>query len=189
MNSGLSGACTASNWSSGVTSAPSALTQGAPNGGDNTAYINTLRSNLAVTLNSFTATEAEDHVLVAWETVSELDNLGFNLYRSTDEGVMGERLNEELIPSQAPGSGQGFRYEWADYGVSAGVSYYYWLEDVDFAGNTTLHGPVSLFYNPSPTALTLDALSASPSQTDNRGGATALLLAGLAGIALLRRRR
>ena len=37
---------------------------------------------LAVALASFLAETQADHILVTWETVSELDNAGFNLYRS-----------------------------------------------------------------------------------------------------------
>ena len=39
-------------------------------------------SALAVTLASFAAQGETDRVVVTWETVSELDNAGFNLYRS-----------------------------------------------------------------------------------------------------------
>ena len=46
-------------------------------------------SLLAVTLASFTAESQAGHVLVAWETLSEMDTAGFNLYRSLSEG--GER--------------------------------------------------------------------------------------------------
>ena len=41
---------------------------------------------------------------VEWETVTEIDNLGFNLYRADAPDGPYVKLNEELIPSQAPGS-------------------------------------------------------------------------------------
>jgi len=34
-------------------------------------------------------------------------------------------------------------YEYTDYDVINGVTYRYKLEDVDYRGNTELHGPVS----------------------------------------------
>ncbi|MEZ4770751.1 MAG: choice-of-anchor K domain-containing protein [Caldilineales bacterium] len=62
---------------------------------------------LAITLASFEASGQTDRIVVSWETVSELHNAGFNLYRSLNSYEAGERLNAELIPSQAPGSAQG----------------------------------------------------------------------------------
>jgi len=63
---------------------------------------------LAVTLASFDAAQQGDAVVVAWETVSELDNQSFNLYRAARAG--GARVLLASIPSQAPGSTQGFAY-------------------------------------------------------------------------------
>ncbi|HSN75970.1 MAG TPA: hypothetical protein VL334_12920, partial [Anaerolineae bacterium] len=70
---------------------------------------------LAVTLASFTAQGGADRVLVAWETVSELDNAGFNLYRSA--GATGTLTLVASAPSQAPGSAQGFAYSFEDLDV------------------------------------------------------------------------
>jgi hypothetical protein len=97
----------------------------------------------AVTLASFSATAAPGKVLLNWETAMELDNGGFNLYRSdTPEGEY-IRLNGELIPSQAPGSLEGAVYSWEDREVELGHTYYYKLEAVDIHGVSTLYGPVS----------------------------------------------
>ncbi|QLQ06883.1 MAG: hypothetical protein HZY76_13105 [Anaerolineae bacterium] len=53
---------------------------------------------MAVTLAGFDATAQPDHVLLAWETASELDNLGFNLYRglSPDEPDLRQRCADSL---------------------------------------------------------------------------------------------
>jgi hypothetical protein len=37
----------------------------------------------------------------------------------------------------------GASYQFADESAAPGVTYYYWLEDVDTYGSATLHGPVS----------------------------------------------
>lgn len=116
---------------------------------------------LAVSLASFTATPGEDSILLEWETVLEIDNLGFNVWRSNSPDAPTTLLNEELIPSQAPGSGQGFAYSWQDNDVEAGTTYYYWLEDIDSGGVTTLHGPVSATAN-DPTAVGVASLSTEP---------------------------
>lgn len=108
----------------------------------------------AVTLASFTATPGEGHVLLEWGTASEIDNIGFNLYRSTDPDEGYIPLNETLIPSQAPGSMLGAYYAYADSAVEAGLIYYYKLEDMDAHGVATRHGPVSATPGPPsvPTA-------------------------------------
>ena len=83
-----------------------------------------------------------DHVLVAWETISETDNAGFNLYRA--ESASGPQTLLAYVPAQAPGSTQGFAYTYDDLPVQPGQTYWYWLEDVSLNGATELHGPVSV---------------------------------------------
>ena len=78
-----------------------------------------------------------------WETATELDNRGFNLYRSETAAGPGLQLNDSLIPPQNPGGMFGAVYTWLDKDVPAGVTYYYWLEDVDVHGIATRYGPVS----------------------------------------------
>jgi subtilisin family serine protease len=83
-------------------------------------------------------------IRVEWETVSEVDSLGFNLYRAEAPDGPRTQLNEGLIPSQVPpGSPEGAAYQFMDGSVRPGVTYYYWLEDVDVYGLGTYHGPVS----------------------------------------------
>jgi hypothetical protein len=97
----------------------------------------------AVTLASFTAMPHAGAIRLDWETASELDNLGFNLYRSDHAAGPYTQLNEVLIPSQAPGSMQGAVYTWEDRAVAAGTTYYYKLESVDSRGRPALYGPVT----------------------------------------------
>jgi hypothetical protein len=136
----------------------------------------------AVTLASFAASVLADHVLVTWETVSEMGNAGFNLYRTTSEQAPAASDLLAYVPSQAPGSTQGFAYSYQDQALTAGESYWYWLEDVSLSGVTTLHGPVSVVLV-GPTAVTLGGLEAA---TDRPAlawlwlPAMALLAAGLA---------
>jgi len=97
----------------------------------------------AVKLLSFTAAPRGSTILVTWETASEVDNLGFHLYRR-EVGMQGyTRLNQALIPSRSPGQGEGATYAFVDEGVRGGVTYEYLLEDVDLAGRRTPHGPVA----------------------------------------------
>jgi hypothetical protein len=75
-------------------------------------------------------------IIIEWETASELDTVGFNIYRSESaEGFPESRINGELIP---PASDPlvGGNYSFTDEGVQAGITYYYWLEEVDSTGST-----------------------------------------------------
>jgi len=98
----------------------------------------------SVDLLSFTATGVKKAIVLNWETASETDNLGFNLYRATSEKGKKSKVNAELIPTNVyPGSPVGAKYEYTDPVTRKNVTYFYWLEDVDIYGGTELHGPVS----------------------------------------------
>jgi hypothetical protein len=127
-------------------------------------------------------------VLVAWETVAELDNAGFNLYRGPAPDAAPELL--AYLPSQAPGSGQGAEYHFQDVDVAAGQTWYYWLDAVDLDGAATRHGPVSVAVQ-TPTAVQMVGLAAQASSAAAGPALTAgllLLLAGSGAAILLRRR-
>jgi hypothetical protein len=142
----------------------------------------------AAQLSAFQATAEVDHVRVTWETVSELDNQGFNLYRSTSADEQGERLNTVLIPSEAPNSTEGFAYQWLDNDVEVGTTYYYWLEAVDVNGTTSRFGPASVKVT-APTALTLDTFAAGHGTGRGTSALAALGLTALVGFTIRRRRR
>jgi uncharacterized repeat protein (TIGR01451 family) len=97
----------------------------------------------AVWLAAFRAEPREDAVLVSWETTMEIDNAGFNLYRAPASTGPYTRLNPTRIPPKNPGATLGAAYTWLDEDVEPGVVYYYKLEDLDFSGVSTFHGPVS----------------------------------------------
>ena len=145
---------------------------------------------LAVTLADFHAEQVDDFVRVTWETASELDNSGFNLYRGTSAAGPEVQLNQTLIASQSPGSANGFIYILDDHlDLAPGTDYYYWLETVEFSGATEMYGPVSLSYV-GPTAVTLASLQATPADPlvmPVLGGLA--VLAALAGATVSKRRR
>lgn len=94
----------------------------------------------AVTLVSFTADIHDDgQVILNWKTATEIDNAGFNLYRATDPRGPWTQINGSLIPAQGDMvTGANYRFE--DNPGSG--TFYYRLEDVDFNGVSTFHGPV-----------------------------------------------
>ena len=128
-------------------------------------------SPLAVTLAEFSAVQQGDFVLLTWETNSELNNRGFNLYRGLSEAGPDRQLNQTLIPSQSQGNPGGFIYTWEDRaGLVPATTYFYWVEDVDIYGVATMHGPVSVDFT-VPTAVQVSSMEASPAA----GSATPLL--------------
>jgi hypothetical protein len=87
-------------------------------------------------------------IVIEWETETEFDTAGFNIYRA--EAVNAdcaqlktdayEQINDVLIPSSAdPASGAAYSY--TDANVSAGQQYCYVLEDVEFGQQTEQHPP------------------------------------------------
>jgi hypothetical protein len=99
-------------------------------------------SQTVITLASFTATAHDGYVLVEWETASEIDNAGFNLWRSETEAGSYTKLNADLIPAQGEPT-TGASYSYVDDAVMHGVTYWYKLEAVDIYGTSTFHRPVS----------------------------------------------
>jgi hypothetical protein len=144
-------------------------------------------SALAVTLAGFNAAQVGDRVQVTWETVSEFNNAGFNLYRGL-QADGSDRALLTYVASQAPGASQGAFYSYEDAAVQAGQTYWYWLEDVSLGGATTLHGPVSATVL-APTAVTLGSVSASPAAAPAGAALPWLLAVTGAGAALALRRR
>jgi hypothetical protein len=95
----------------------------------------------AIELASLTADAGVGAVTLDWETGTEVDNAGFNIYRATAENGPYTKVNDALIAAEGdPVSGTS--YSFLDEGVPAGV-HYYLLEDVDYSGVRTRHGPVS----------------------------------------------
>jgi hypothetical protein len=96
----------------------------------------------AIELSSFTAIPGNSQVTIKWETATEIDISGFNLYHSELEGGPYVQINGSIIPTEGS-STQGATYEFIDTNVQNGKTYYYKLEDIDQNGVSTMHGPVS----------------------------------------------
>jgi hypothetical protein len=137
----------------------------------------------AVTLANFEAAPSGAAVLVTWETAMEIDNVGFNLYRSESPDGRYVKLNESLIPSQAPGTPFGAEYAWLDETVEPGATYYYKLEDVDMWGLGTFHGPISASQGPNAISVAALDVQGDPLIAALAAGS---LLFGIVGLALVR---
>ena len=110
--------------------------------GHNTVQF-TRESSVPVKLSSFTASSENGVVTLEWITESEVDNLGFHVYRALSERGPYEKITAERIQG-AGSSATKHEYTFTDEGLTEGVTYWYRLEDVAFDGTRTMHGPISV---------------------------------------------
>lgn len=111
--------------------------------GDPATYVS-VSNPTATQIVAFTATGEEEGITLAWETASEPDIAGFNVYRATAIDGQKSKVNTEIIPSKVePGSPFGARYTYEDETAKIGVRYTYWLSVSSIYGQTDEHGPVS----------------------------------------------
>ncbi len=85
-------------------------------------------ASTAVRLRSFTAARSATGPLLRWRTASEIDTLGFNVYRGS------HKVNRSLIAARGRGNA-GASYRFADRTARAGASYRYRLQVVDLDGS------------------------------------------------------
>jgi hypothetical protein len=96
-----------------------------------------------VHLTSFEATPYDEQVLLNWETGSELNHLGFNVYRSDSMYGNYDQINQEVIQNFVNTTNFKGSYIYVDSGLSNGQIYYYMIEDIALDGKRELHGPVA----------------------------------------------
>ncbi len=107
-----------------------------------TAIIHNAAGDVPVELCTFAASATPEEVELTWSTASEQDNLGFNILRA-----MGMGQRSAINVSMVPGAGTTLEpmfYSYVDRDIAAGLTYRYWLEQVDFQGTTEMFGPVSV---------------------------------------------
>jgi hypothetical protein len=104
----------------------------------------------AALLADFATAAREDHVLIEWATLMELNHMGFNLYRATAGATpTWTKLNEIFITGAEPGSFDGQSYQWEDYTVSVGQHYLYRLEAVDMNGKRESFAEQGVIFGPN----------------------------------------
>jgi len=124
-------------------------------------------TSLPVELASFKASVSDDEVLLEWVTESEINNQGFELWKSEEEDS-----DYRLIASyHDDGALQGYGntpvrhvYNFTDPYVTSGHTYYYQLTDVDITGVTTIHDPISITLNSSDTGGDPEQFSGIPTK-------------------------
>ena len=115
----------------------------------------------AVKTDAFSATQTSNGILLSWNTSGEMHNLGFDVYRE----IAGQKV--KINPSLIAGSALLMRqaqeqhgartYGWMDRAPASGGLY--WLEDVDLNGTRTMHGPVSVGFDTSPSLAVTRAIT------------------------------
>lgn len=99
----------------------------------------------SVHLTSFTAKSEPGFITLSWQTTQEIDNLGFNLYRSLEETPENQTLLSFVPSLSPPGTVDGSDYEFFDDAVQAGLVYLYWLESINLSGRVShTYGPISI---------------------------------------------
>ena len=144
---------------------------------------------LGVSLESFDGYATATGIVLHWVTASESDNLGFDIYRALSEDAEPSLLNEEMIPSQAPGSGQGEEYFWTDTAVLPGTTYYYYVESISTIGFRERYGPLAVTAA-APTAVTVGTLQVAGGTFVGQWLVIGFIVSGLvvAGYTVVRRR-
>ena len=104
----------------------------------------------AIVLLALTANADDDTITLVWQTGVEENTVGFRLLRS----VTGRRqdaavMNAALVMAGAPQAANGTRtYRVTDAAVLHGVTYTYWLVEVDQTGGEHEFGPVTARLSP-----------------------------------------
>lgn len=100
---------------------------------------------LPVELSSFEASGGDSMVELKWITASEMNNLGFELFRSSNEDTNYALLSSYLDNENLKGKGNSSEeqiYFYTDYDVFNESIYWYKLVDVSNNGLRRQHGPV-----------------------------------------------
>jgi FlgD Ig-like domain len=104
--------------------------------------------SLPVELSSFTAgVTSELDVSLQWVTESEINNMGFEVFRSEEEEgtytLLSSYLSDETLKGYGNSSSKHI-YKYTDETVMQDNTYWYKITDVDVNGTRTDHGPISI---------------------------------------------
>lgn len=107
---------------------------------------------LPVTLTAFNAQFIGNTPTLYWETQSETDNLGWNIYRNIQEDFPSSvKLTNEMIPGNGTSTEPSY-YLYKDIeNVEIEQTYYYWLESIDYSGILHVYNKIALITIPDPS--------------------------------------
>jgi len=98
---------------------------------------------LPVEMTEFYASANSDGgIELSWRTESEVENLGFRIWRSFARNGDYQCLTPSIIPGQGNKS-SATEYKFTDSHVNKGVIYFYKIEQIDYQGTSEFFGPFS----------------------------------------------
>jgi hypothetical protein len=101
--------------------------------GDQIPTVIAIEVCLPVVLSTFTAIPSDRGVVVKWRTESELNNLGFDVYRSENPDGKFAKVNPAYIKGAGTDSIP-HDYQLVDESAVVGKTYYYYIESISFSG-------------------------------------------------------
>lgn len=103
-------------------------------------------ATLPVVLSTFTVQYLNNTPTLYWSTQSETDNIGWNVYRNTEEDFSSAQvITNELIPGNGTTTEPSYyNFSDKDNTLEIGTTYWYWLESVDLGGETHYSNSVSI---------------------------------------------
>lgn len=102
---------------------------------------NQATATTSVILRSMSASRVRDDVVVRWQTASEADLRGFNVYRQRNGKLV--KLNRALIPTVVRTRDHGHAYSWRARGAARGAATYR-LQAVTLTGSRSWLGAVAV---------------------------------------------
>jgi len=110
------------------------------NTSENSIQFITLEDTLPVELSNFRAElDYPNRIKLMWVTQSEVNLLGYYIYRNNEDDVTSAELISPIITASNTTSTQ--LYVFTDTSVNEAGSYYYWLQCIDYKGNEKFFGP------------------------------------------------
>ncbi len=108
-------------------------------------------NSLPVELQLFSYRTTSQNIVLYWQTASETDNLGFEIYRRTDADtsmvLLASYRNNSALRGQGSSS-SAREYVFSDASVLPGQTYFYELRDVSLGGKRTVLGKLSVDFVP-----------------------------------------
>jgi hypothetical protein len=102
-----------------------------------------LDETLPVELSSFTAAiSSQNYVMLQWVTQSETNVVGYRIYRNTIPELETAEMLNAIVEATNTSTMQ--VYVFWDNEIYENGTYYYWLQNLDFSGESAFHGPVSI---------------------------------------------
>lgn len=131
--------------------------------------------------------DADCHVNINWVTESETNLEGYNIYRAETSNIS-EAVPVNPVLISATNSSEQHTYTVHDEDVTAGHTYYYWMEVIDLDGYNSIHGPASVTITgtvtppPSTAVTTLGWAFPNPLYKGNKTNISASIKAGESGV-------